>query len=267
MFSRWSRYIPNRLIIGLLVLAGPGGCGITSPVPAARTALFASECGDFDLAKSAPVADVVVLDWTGGVSPIYPDTTLIAVDLDLFETADGGTLATAEDSFREDVRAKITQIYCQSSPTPVRVVQGEDDAFGWDVTVLHLTQELPPRGGSDVGEGEYDPCNVQHDNAAILFGERLLSLGDAYTYEEWVNVFANICAHEIGHTIGYGHIPRDERPDTGRSLYVELMLSGHTMAELRRSQRFVAADHTNCPLDSREKVRSVDAVAVTCSTE
>lgn len=201
---------------------------------------------DTDLAVDLDGVDFVILDWTGGTSPIYPYDVFEGVDLSLFETDDGGTLADDAEAFMEDVRARIERIYVDLPELPIRVINGEDYEMDFDVTVVHITQELPPKGGTDIGEGEYDPCNLQHDNAALLFGERLLTLSDAYTYEEWVNVFANTCAHEIGHTLGFGHVLRAEHPDTGRSIYIELMLDGHTMAELCREQRFVF-ELTNCP--------------------
>lgn len=224
----------------------------------------ASECDD-DAFVAPEDVNAVVLDWTGGTSPIYPDDILEGLDLSLFETDDGGSLADDAEAFKEDVRRQITRIYCDLPMLAVRIVNGEDDEFDSDVTVVHLTQELPPEGGTNIGEGEYDPCNRQRDNAAILFGERLYALGNGYTYDEWVNVFANTCAHEIGHTLGFGHVLRADHPDTGRSIYIELMLDGHTMAELRREARFVF-ELTNCPDDFMQTGKRLDDPAITCGT-
>ena len=233
-------------LIGLL-LGTVTGCGAGVNDPAVLIPRFLSEC-EGDAGVDIEDINVVILDWTGGMSPIYPDDVFEGVDLSLFETDEGETLADNAEAFKEAVRRQITRIYCDLPELSVRVINGEDDEVDFDVTVVHLTQELPPKGGTDVGEAEYDPCNLQSDNAALLFGERLLTLGNGYAYDEWINVFANICAHEIGHTLGFAHVLRSEHPDTGRSLYIELMLDRHTMAELRREARFVF-ELTNCPDD------------------
>lgn len=250
--------------IGLSLASAITGCGAPLNDRTVLKPLFASEC-DSDAQAAFDSVDVVILDWTGGRNPIYPDDVLEGVDLSLFDTADGGTLGDDEEAFKEAVRREVARIYCDLGTMPVRVRNGEDDDVDYDVTVVHITQEIRPGGGTDIGEGEYDPCNAQHDNAAILFGERLLTLSNAYAYEEWVNIFANTCAHEIGHTLGFGHISRRDRPDTGRTLYIELMLAGHTMAELRYPQRFLAGE-TNCPDKSGADGKHVDAAEVTCGT-
>jgi len=262
-YSLRYSYAPNLAVIGLIAITTTAGCGTVNPGRAALRPLFKAEC-DAALTSHPNDINYVVLDWTGGVSPIYPDDRFDGVDLTRFTTADGFTLADDAEAFQEDVRLQVAHIYCDSSPHIVMVLNGEADRFGAEVNMVHITQALPPKGGTDVGEGEYDPCNRQHDNAALLFGERLLSLADDYTYDEWVNVFANIIAHEVGHTLGFGHLERAERNNVGRSVYVELMLSGHTMSELRQEQRFVA-DMTNCPQPDATSARTVKAANVCCS--
>jgi hypothetical protein len=97
-----------------------------------------------------------------------------------------------------------------------------------------------------VGEGEYDVCDQEPDNTALVFGERLRQMVRSAEWDEWVLTFANVCAHEIGHTLGFEHVPRDGSVVADRPLYIELMLDGHTTQELRREQRFLAS-RTYCP--------------------
>ncbi|MFQ5463521.1 MAG: hypothetical protein ACE5E5_12970 [Phycisphaerae bacterium] len=231
--------------VGLLAAAWVPGCGITGN-PTSGLLAFAGTGCDGASAKEINAADLVILDWTGGVNQIYPGRELAGVDLARFPTADGSSLGDHEDQFKKDVLDAISRIYCAKPEVSLRVINGEDSDGNPGVTIVHITQERPPNRGTDVGEGEYDPCNLQTDNAAILYGDRLLSLSDAYPYDEWVNMFANICAHEIGHTLGFGHVARSEYSNTGRSIYVELMLDGLTMPELRREHRFLV-DLSSCP--------------------
>ena len=228
--------------------------------PMTAKTLSATDC-DNGARIDTGAADVVVLDWTGGTSPIYPNDYLEGVDLTAFETADDGTLADHAETFKELVRREVARIFCDWPATNVIVINGEDDEPA--DTVVHLTQELQPGWGMDIGEAEYDPCNRQDDNAALVFGVRLRQLGNVYTFDEWVMVFANVSAHEIGHTFGYGHVLRDERPDVASGFCTELMLDRHTMAEMRRPQRFIA-DQTNCPDDFAIRSRRVDTGFVTC---
>lgn len=233
-----------QIVIGISLMTMGSGCGNESSATAALRPLFVSDCPAIERSKSIQ-PEQVLLDWNGGISAIYPDVEFEGLNLDLFEVADGGTLADDANQFQEDVRARVAGIYCDHPTLSVRVINADADQIIEPANVVQLTQGIPPKGGADVGEGEYDPCNRQHDNAALLFGDRLLSLGNGYAYDEWVNVFANVCAHEIGHALGYAHVERSDRTDQN-SVYVELMLSGHTMAELRRAQRHLAP-HSSCP--------------------
>ncbi len=223
-------------------MSGCGGSGLDA---LASRSLLALDCEGSE-ARSAFATDLVLLDWDGGTSRLYPDTILDPLDLEAFETADGSTLADRADEFRERIRRQITQIFCDFPDADVRIEQ----AGKWrnlDATVVHLAQIVPPNGGAQIGEGEYDPCNKYHDDAAIIFGEQIRRLGGPRSFDEWAFMFANVTAHEIGHMLGFGHISRDQQSQAQRSLYVELMLDGHTIDELQREQRFVVAQ-TNCPM-------------------
>lgn len=203
-------------------------------------------------------ADLVVLDWSAVENPLYPRDTFEPLDLSAFSLSTGGTLADDPEAFKERVRLQVTRIYCDSFGPTVRVVHARDAERAEDVagTTVYFTQVLSPMGGSEIGEGDYDPCNVQHDNAAVIFGEQISRLGSSYSFDEWVLLFANVTAHEIGHTLGYAHVGRDEPQEPGRRLYVELMLAGHTLAELRREQRFTV-DQSTCSSE-RERSRRLD---------
>ncbi len=245
-------WLPQRCLqnvalgAGLLLCVFPAGCGFTLGDTAAGQPLFVSEC-DTQLGGGAEVEDIVVLDWAGGTSPIYPEYEFDGLDLTLFRTGKSGTLADDAELFKEGVRQEIVNIYCGSGELSISV-HNEPIAGRLNVTTVLLTQELQPDGGGDIGEGEYDPCNRQHDNAALVFGDRIWELAGTNTVDEWVILFANVCAHEIGHTLGFGHIDRNAQPPAGRPVYVELMLDGHTIDEMLQPQRFVYPQ-TNCPDD------------------
>ena len=260
--ARYPCIFSTAVIGSSLVTAVTGaGCGgqLTDHT-LARTVIVA-ECEQ--TAANADVwPELVVLDWTGGTNPIYPDHDFAGIDLSAFPTAEGGALADNAGSFREAVREEITRIYCDWPEVAILVRNAEDGEIDAD-TIVHLTQETPPNGGTDIGEAEYDPCNRQHDNAALIFGKRLRQLGGTYTLDEWVTVFANVCAHEIGHTLGYGHVTREDYLKLPENGYVELMLDRHTMAEMRQPQRFLA-DQTYCP-GQLGRSRSVGDGVISCA--
>ena len=238
---------------------------MTTADPSGSKQQYLYEC-DPSATEKAETADLVVLDWSGGVNPIYSDQLLGGIDLAQFDIAEGGTLADHSDQFKEMVRREVAAIFCEWPEVAVIVENGEDDGAGqFADTIVHITHEVRPDGKMDIGQGEYDPCNGQNDNAAIVFGKRILQLGGAYSLEEWVRVFANVTAHEVGHTLGYGHVLREEREDVGRSIYVELMLDRHTMTEMRKAQRFVATQ-SNCPDESGD-YEPVQGAMLTCGHE
>lgn len=237
------------------------GCGsLTGLLPAPKTVLNT----DCDVENQTAADAVVVLDWTGGVTPIHPHTEFVGLDLASFPTKEGPTLAANADFFKERVRRQVSRIYCDGPDRRIAVRnEGDNDEGQPADTVVYLTQAVRPDGSMDIGQGEYDPCDQQNDNAAIIYGRRIHQLASVYTFEEWVNVFANVTAHEIAHTLGYAHVARENRPETGRSLFVELMLDRHTMDEMRQEQRFIS-DLTNCPDHIPQGTLALQGAAVTC---
>lgn len=204
---------------------------------------------------------MVILDWSGGTSRIYPDDEFPGLDFASFETADGGTLADASEAFKDAVRREVLHILCDL-PSLSIAVQNEKDRLEIKATTIYVVHAPSQAGGGQIGEGEFDPCNLQHDNSALIFGEELLDFPGPYSFDDWVQIFANVAAHEIGHTLGFGHVPRSEPTESKHALYVELMLAGHTIDEMTRPQRFLS-DETNCP-DSAARSRRTDIGTLTC---
>ncbi|MFQ5413854.1 MAG: hypothetical protein ACE5E6_05290 [Phycisphaerae bacterium] len=248
------------IVLGPLMLAGCGA--LLPPFPGA---LLADSMVDGALTTmSLGVDQIIVLDWTGGQAGLYPDRDVAAIDLAAFPVADGTTLAAESDVFQDRVQRRVVEILGDLTEFRLYVTDGEAEDFASAVTVVQVAQELPPDASKEIGRAEYDPCNLQDDNAAVIFGEQILRLSGTYTFDEWVTVFANVCAHEIAHTLGYGHLPRTTYGATDRSAYVELMLDGHTMSEMRREQRFLNP-MSHCPTGDNQSAHLADNVHMNCA--
>jgi hypothetical protein len=253
--------VHKSVLIGLSLTTGTllTGCGVSIPAGVTGDSGSLSARAVLGETDGEDVA-VIVLNWDAGENSLYPQRPMEAIDLSTFDTDGGHTLAEHEDWFKEQVRSRVEIILNDIDLFPVVVVNDDD----WEVieTTVHLTQEITPNGSMEIGRAYYDPCNAYHDDEAVIFGERIRRLGNGYAFEEWVNVFANVCAHETAHTLGFGHVSRLEQPPTERALYVELMLDGFTMSEMRRQQRMIT-DQSNCP--DEEEPAADGTIAATAS--
>lgn len=228
---------------------------------AATRPLMATQCGG-ELQTDQVATDLVILKWKGGVTPLYPDQEFAPMDLAAFPMTEGGTLADWADDFRNEVLQQIRSIYCDDPDIHIRIEHAQN-APPHRATTVYFAQEVSPLYVGLIGEGHYDPCNLRHEDTAVLFAEQIRRLGSSFTFDEWVLMFANTAAHEIGHTLGFAHVDRFNNPQPQRSLYVELMLNRHTIGELIREQRFVV-ELTDCP-DEVLRSRTLAEPTIRCS--
>jgi len=238
--------IQTSLVIGLTLFIpiATGGCGMSvDGVPTLGSSLN-TVLDDAGASRSA--ASLIVLNWDGGANMLYPNLDLQPLDLALLATEDGGSLADREQEFKEQVRSRIEQILGGVEGVNVRIVSSDQNRDPAVETTVHLSQEMSPTGNVEIGRADYDPCNEHYGDEAVIFGEQIRRLGNGYTFEEWVTLFANVCSHETLHTFGYGHVLRSEHPPTDRAIYVELMLDNHTMNEMCRPQRLIH-ELSSCP--------------------
>jgi hypothetical protein len=248
------------VVIGLTSLSA--GCGsVLSAVPEASAAPLVSGGALVTPANKERVR--VALDWRGGSSTIYPDRRFDPIDLAGFHLDDGSTLADHADEFKTRVHDEMAVILASVDLfADVEVVDATDARAGAETTIL-LTQSLSPTGRTEIGRGNFDPCNEYESDEALIFGEQIRRLGEGYTLDEWVTLFANVCAHEASHTFGFGHVSRDQIDPEARALYVELMLDGHTVAEMRRTQRMIHGQ-TNCPVSDTTAAATHSATVIRC---
>lgn len=240
--SHWAR---SGAVIGIWTVGTLCGCGSQGGESLFLSASYPVRCDDPQRAGQ-PATDRVVIEWSGGTSDLSEEMFMVGLDFASFELTDGGTLAEVSDEFMAAVRDQVTEILCSFPAAAVYVENGEATGTSGFTEVL-VTQQQSPNAPGQIGKGDYDPCNLTHSNEAIIYGGELLDLGPSHPFEDWVTIFANVIAHEIGHTLGYAHVDRTTTEHGDRRLQVELMLAVHTAQEMIRPQRYLAND-SNCPV-------------------
>lgn len=239
--------VTRRLHWTCVILLAAGGCGAMSPLSADGNATNSAR----DLAGPMKVA----LAWQSGASSIHHGAELAPLELAEFQTTDGTTLSDVAVSFEARVRDGIEEVLLAAG-LDVEVVDQADGDGQFDTVVL-FTQERSARVAGRIGEAEYDPCDREAGNTAVIYGGAILDLSHVYSVSDWVTIFVNVTAHEVAHTVGFGHVSRSSVGGAGRSGIVELMLDGHTMDEMRQPQRMIS-EQDSCP--STTGSRAVDVM-------
>lgn len=179
-----------------------------------------------------PEQQVVVLDWTGGTRtgiadlgvrlmnlPSLPNE-MPAADLSVFsvwparppfvgdpQPIDGITLADFP-TFLDDVRDRTQETLDKLRPQNILVVNGEpEDHPG--ATVIWLSHLIET--DFILGRATRDDCNMHSADEGVLYlhsftGQFIMGALRPF-YDSWVQIFANVTAHEIGHTLGFRHSP------------------------------------------------------------
>lgn len=189
----------------------------------------------------------VVLDWTGGDSPIWSgDGELPPIDLAEFRLAwpGYGTLADV-DGFTEMVRAEVESVL-SGSGLHVTVEEGERRP---NVTVVHFSQVTDPENYASLGRGHFDTCNLSDQDYSIVYAARFLEERRVDVIG-WVRTFANVAAHEIAHNLGFDHVKLEDVPE---SEFTELMLAAQTSFQRVMEQRIITEQDTCTVFDGTAK--------------
>lgn len=220
------------------------GCGVELAPSPAGWAGSGSQFDEADLTKTVSLVKRVVLDWTGGYTALTSEW-LGETDLSLFRLPTGETLADYADAFQESVRDRVEQVLHALEPAAFEVLTGESEAYVGD-TVVHLTSESIGDGTLRVGQTKLDRCDLTDDDAIVVWAGTMVVMGDVHEFDEWVNAFANITAHEVGHTVGFFHPDTVLTDLTDFERRTEIMLAVHTLSALLGRQEFIIPQET-CP--------------------
>ncbi len=253
----------TTVAIAAAMLLATGGCGSfqfppTSSDPGARL-LTASACDRSPAPEDA--STLIVLDWDGGVSPLVAGRDLSAFDVGLLNIAGPvPQVADLDSTFKQAVLARVQENLCDLDPMDVAVAIGDGDT-AVDATVVLITGDLPPDGSKHIGQSDYDACNANPDDAALIWGGAIATRVGSATYDQWINAIANTTTHEIGHTLGFFHPTADT---FGRPLPIpadEIMQANVTVSSLLSPQRFIVEQDT-CPSNPAASYRLIDSSAL-----
>ncbi len=231
---------PHAIAISLCLLAG---CGVDLNDFRPPTFHNDGNC------ESDDSNCTVVLDWTGGDSPIWSgDGDLPPIDLSEFELAwpyGAWTLADV-DGFTEAVRAEVESVLAGSGLRMI-VEEGEQRS---DTSVVHFSQVVDPVHHNSLGRGHFDMCNLSDRDYSIVYAARFLE-ERRLDVDDWVRTFANVAAHEVAHNLGFDHVELEDVP--AGSGFTELMLAEQTSFQRVREQRIIVEQDT-CDIFAAAKV-------------